>query len=468
MKNIFLLSIIFVCFSKKISAQQTFGFDANTSFISINENSFLAYTEYGDRVLFQELNFSGDLVWEDTLFFENYTDSFAIHDVVFFPTRDSVLILSKASLGIAENPLMSLNDTLLCQFTLLNLVDREFQSNIVDTLYTPGRMILRPYNIDSIFLFHSYRNELGEYEKFKTISINTEMNVSAIAPVDSIVNYYGYFSDFYIYDDTIYHYSFTDMAEQINMYNSQVSHFYNDLITRSTNLMFNYICGYNSISRDSLFVLKQGTQSGAYQNNWLFIWSDLFLTTIKSVNIPTPQYSQNEYFKINGWYKVLYNEITQDIFILATASGSFNQQVVRLFIYDKNFNLKCERNINNVTYDNCKLTRLGENIFLNHSTNENCTLTMLNNCEALSLEHVSMDFNAKIYPNPFTDVLNIDFKQNTEGVLYVFDNFGREIYTQVINSQYLQIDLSKLNGSAYWVRFDVDNQIFVKKVVKVN
>lgn len=58
----------------------------------------------------------------------------------------------------------------------------------------------------------------------------------------------------------------------------------------------------------------------------------------------------------------------------------------------------------------------------------------------------------KLYPNPTTDVLNIEFMDAVTGELMIYDLSGRVVFTQNINGvNNLQVDVNSLSKGVYTI-----------------
>ena len=71
--------------------------------------------------------------------------------------------------------------------------------------------------------------------------------------------------------------------------------------------------------------------------------------------------------------------------------------------------------------------------------------------------------NTKIYPNPATNILNIQTKLNIQKI-EIFNNLGQFVLNSKPNTD---IDISKLEKNIYFVKITSDtNLIFFKKLIK--
>ncbi|MFT6002575.1 MAG: hypothetical protein ACI95T_001338, partial [Flavobacteriales bacterium] len=74
----------------------------------------------------------------------------------------------------------------------------------------------------------------------------------------------------------------------------------------------------------------------------------------------------------------------------------------------------------------------------------------------------------KVYPNPFSDIINVDFKTNkTDGLIKLFGISGRKILEKKINQdKSININLSKLPSGVYIVSLETNGEMRFAKIVK--
>ena len=74
--------------------------------------------------------------------------------------------------------------------------------------------------------------------------------------------------------------------------------------------------------------------------------------------------------------------------------------------------------------------------------------------------------NTKLWPNPTSNVLNIEFSGEFSGDILLFDMTGRLLKTTEKESEITSIDVSDLTSGVYFIRFVSQNGTFTKKFVK--
>lgn len=86
------------------------------------------------------------------------------------------------------------------------------------------------------------------------------------------------------------------------------------------------------------------------------------------------------------------------------------------------------------------------------------------NVTALGVSNVDRS-QAKVYPNPVTDVVNIDASSKVNTVA-VYDLSGKVVSTHTLNAVKNQINLGKLTSGVYMLKIDTENGTQTVKVVK--
>ena len=74
--------------------------------------------------------------------------------------------------------------------------------------------------------------------------------------------------------------------------------------------------------------------------------------------------------------------------------------------------------------------------------------------------------NTKLWPNPTSNVLNIEFSGEFSGDILLFDMTGRLLKTTEKESEITSIDVSDLTSGVYFIRFVSESGYFTKKFVK--
>ena len=83
----------------------------------------------------------------------------------------------------------------------------------------------------------------------------------------------------------------------------------------------------------------------------------------------------------------------------------------------------------------------------------------------LSIEKQDLVYNVSVYPNPTNDKITIE-SENIISTLRVFDAAGYIVYELKNNFNSTTIDLSKFTSGAYIIEYEINNRMFMKKVIK--
>lgn len=93
------------------------------------------------------------------------------------------------------------------------------------------------------------------------------------------------------------------------------------------------------------------------------------------------------------------------------------------------------------------------------------TLAFGENRKNLSTKGITADI-AKIYPNPATNVVNIELTAQQKANIQVIDNLGRVLKTIPNAAQNTQIDIANFAVGIYTLKIEIDGQQYFQKVVK--
>lgn len=87
---------------------------------------------------------------------------------------------------------------------------------------------------------------------------------------------------------------------------------------------------------------------------------------------------------------------------------------------------------------------------------------------ATSINYVKQDIEINVYPNPVTDLLNVNFGSfTTEAIVRILNINGQLLYNEVIDNQLESvIDVSNLNSGIYLLQVIENNQIKSVKFIK--
>ncbi|MFB0997370.1 MAG: T9SS type A sorting domain-containing protein [Flavobacteriales bacterium] len=102
--------------------------------------------------------------------------------------------------------------------------------------------------------------------------------------------------------------------------------------------------------------------------------------------------------------------------------------------------------MNQIRNSSCELTCIQQESDFIYKLCDTCDCySILDKHRKLIIEENSLE-EIKVYPNPFSDIINVDFKTNkTDGLIKLFGISGRKILEKKINQdKSININLSKL------------------------
>lgn len=77
-------------------------------------------------------------------------------------------------------------------------------------------------------------------------------------------------------------------------------------------------------------------------------------------------------------------------------------------------------------------------------------------------------YEIKIYPNPASDHIIVETKNNRKGVIEVLNNTGIQVLSKPIDGNTSVIDATKLSSGLYFIRIQLEDQFIVKKCLVVD
>jgi hypothetical protein len=94
--------------------------------------------------------------------------------------------------------------------------------------------------------------------------------------------------------------------------------------------------------------------------------------------------------------------------------------------------------------------------------------SMLDRYRKLAINENKKNNNLSVYPNPFSEIITIDFKDlQINGFIKIIDIAGREVLNRKVNhNKSIQIDLAKAPSGIYIVSVEMNQKISYAKIVK--
>ena len=97
----------------------------------------------------------------------------------------------------------------------------------------------------------------------------------------------------------------------------------------------------------------------------------------------------------------------------------------------------------------------------------NSTTITQNVSQCTSIQDLPNDsFSVIIYPNPASDLLNIDLRNSNidKGILQIINTLGKVVVSEAFNSNNLKININNLTAGIYFVKITSENKQVVKRI----
>lgn len=450
--------------SGNLFCQTNYTITQNSSIYDLPNGDFLTAIALNDSTFIKHYDFSGNLIWENYLTFNTANTQVRFNKISRFKNTDEYLINSYYDPTPSTSHWSGFtNDTLVYQFTKLNLTNHVFSSSVIDTFSCAGISLVEMKDT-SIYLMVSDKSLNNSPFNHATYSINQFMEVSLIAPLDSII-VYPYGGTYNVFGDSIYHHQELAGTHFMKKYSTSMSKLDSTGTVITTNQYFNSTCYKQFVNDDSLFVFTKGSTPGSYAEKWRMDWRNSDLTQIATTEISAPLFEDgplNLLRYTTNFGMVAIDKMNKNIVVLAEKYGSSQQNTdQKIFIYDYNFNLICE---GPVTFDNSdqnRLIELNNRVYLKANTE-----LFLVDCQSIGIEQLLMVTNDHIvYPNPASNELNITSSSEINNI-ELFELNGRKINEFNVNNNNISIDISNLNTGMYILHITSGSQKFIKRILK--
>ena len=91
------------------------------------------------------------------------------------------------------------------------------------------------------------------------------------------------------------------------------------------------------------------------------------------------------------------------------------------------------------------------------------SIFLLLNFELSSIEHNQRKY--VLYPNPTKQKITLSLKNPTEGVMKVFDVYGKHVFSEIFYSDLLEVDLYHLESGMYFFEITIDDKHYTSPVI---
>jgi hypothetical protein len=83
-----------------------------------------------------------------------------------------------------------------------------------------------------------------------------------------------------------------------------------------------------------------------------------------------------------------------------------------------------------------------------------------------SNSNIEEEVSSNIFPNPFSNYINITSISNTAKTIRIYDVFGKEIVSKKTNEKETTIPLNELSQGMYIVKINSKNTTIEKRIIK--
>jgi len=449
----FLLLLSALIFGNVFS-QQSYIIPRNAELYELPQGGFLSLNLLNNKTHIKQYDVSGSIVWEDSLAFQLPLDSVRFNWISRFKNSDQYIISMNRSISQDEIIFNNENDTVIYQFTKLNLQTHQFESQRLDTIISRYIYPLE-FNDTSIYLYASFVDPAyAPLISHNTLSINSDLELSLVAPYDSAGVVNGYYFRYYKFDDTIYQHSYIRDLHFMNSYTQDMSLKSNHYRELSSDPLDNVPLYEDALNKDSLFMFTQRTSNEFETGRECGMkWVKYDLSTINSTEFLLPPHEITDYFKVAT------DRIKKRIVVLTNAGN--------LYFYDYNFALKCMLSLGSEASSG-KLTELNGRIYLQMEEGDYDELSLLECDEpgfTTGITYTDIDV-IDIFPNPSSDFVNIRNDQSRLLSVKLFSTDGKIMKILKSEEELIRMDISSLEAGIYLISVEYENHVQIGRIVK--
>lgn len=462
MQRLFYFLITLGSFS--VLGQTSFTTDSLSIIHDWNNNEFITSNLQNKSLSIKHYSSDGNVIWQDSISFENEVDSsLYIASMTRFKNTNKIMV----SLFYDITPQTSFwwqrtsNDTLGYIFVLLN-TDNHTLITKFDTILSVaelgmGRPInCTPFNDTMNYVFINKYANLS-MPNTATYSINTALNLTQIAPSDSISPYINTFTQFYEVDNKIIKTTMTSANLILQQYSSDIS------LQSTKYIMFDsydIICNKDILSKDSMFLMI--AFHNQLKQKWQFNWLDLSLSTFyKQKTFYSPMIDNSEINYHTQWDWVQLDRKNRQIMVLSKV----NNVDYKIHIYDFEFNFLCAIPYSFDAASTIGLKQLNRQVYIVESTSSQSKYSLVN-CDVLQTDEINLDNNFTIYPNPTSSNLFIDNKLKNQLQIELISLDGRSLKKTTSQDIKIAFDLTDLEKGIYLIHIQSKDGQYVEQIIK--
>lgn len=473
------ISLIFLFITAGfVYCQNSYLIDKDVFIFGVEDDGLLTAKQKNNKAHIKHYDISGNIIWQDSISFSGAVDNSEFRWISKFPNTDDYVICMESDLTSLNYGYFA-NDTSLYHFTKLNLPSHQFTNDREDSSFLN---VIEPieYNDTSLYLSITDLTNGSSNFHHATYSLNSNFQISLVAPIDS-VSLYSFGWKYFHFGDSLYKYQNFFGNHFIEKYSNQMSLLQRIDYDVITGEQYNQVVYSNAINYDSLLIFTQGyTNGGIYRTQWRFDWRQIDLFPISTVqlnsNTNDPSTNQVKGYMTN-YNKVAVDRINRKIIILAEedimsytppySSKTFES----ILIYDFDFNFICEVPVSvapsapgDMT-DN-KLIELNGLVYLQSQGVNYQNLTLID-CNTLGMNKFKVEsLDVTIFPNPVEDKLNIVNDKGVELKIQIQSLEGKVMKIINGNDTKIKIDLSELLSGVYIIVIEGEGKVTIERIIK--
>lgn len=401
-----ILLFVVVSVLGKAFAQNSYTIPKEAKIYDLPGGDFLTAKHINNKTHLTHIGQTGNVIWEDSLAFQINLDTTYFCWIAGFKNSTEYIVAMMSDLTPNTFPWIgSANDTLVYQFSKLNLSTHQFTAHLIDTFETQG--ITRPIEFSENSIILTPANQTPGVSPLLNLigfSLDPTLLLTPLAPISEVVISPAAWSP-YLIADTIYIHQSQEFFHTIGKYSTNFDLIQDNFAEMTTGEDLNRAYYQNLISYDSILVFTQGTTSGNPSTKWRLDWRKMDLTEINHASFASPIIPNTTWNYRTSFDKIAVDKTTKTIMVLANEEGAGNVNLIqKIFIYDYSFNLLCEIPITLGNKSSNTLVELNNRVYLKTVNFTNSELILVT-CEMANTIENLFQSELLVYPNPTADML---------------------------------------------------------------
>lgn len=457
--------VIFACLSLNLLAQSSFQISSMDEIVDFDGPYYYTISHQGDQFSFKEFDV------------DNHEQSESVLDVSGFEGSSDVKFHSMTRYGDSDNFLVVLRrwlvngntiwdaDSIENHYFRFNRNTESFDLHVIDTTFGHDMKIQSNADNEVFKINLSGFNGAsdGTNQSGELIAVSDQLIFTQLAPPDSIVEPNGNIGTYRINNDSLFFFLTYNSNIYLQKYSSQGHYIGGNYVDVSNGISYTHFFGLKYF-QDSIFTVLNGTV-GDFNSGYQEVFR-LFSTNydLDEVYHDIQLYQSGAFEMHDGQI----DYVNKHVVVLAKSIIDLITVPMEVLIFDFQGNLICQSQI---PYHHLNtevgLESLNGIVYLKHAVNDSIDQWEPFTCGILNAEsnsEIPMD-ELIIYPNPTSDVLQV--QSTFSGNFQINDLQGRMVYEQKANSGVTSIDVSKLKGGNYIIKFFGEGKVIQKKFIKL-